>query len=249
MTNIGVFDSGLGGLSVLNELVKKKNANYYYLGDSLRAPYGSRPQKEIIKFSDEIVIFLENYNIDRYIIACNTISTLATDFLQEKYQKPFYPITKAGLENALLFKGDYLVLGTQSTVDSHFYKNSIEKLSSSKVYEIAAPNLVKLIENGDIEGPLMDKELKSYLEIANQKQIPNIILGCTHYPIIRNSIEKNLNYNANIINPASNIGKKINFEDSDDISVNIFMTKVNEENKKLIDKILDCNYYLEEKEI
>lgn len=88
------------------------------------------------------------------------------------------------------FKGDYLVLGTQATVDSHFYKNSIEKLSSSKVYEIAAPNLVKLIENGDIEGPLMDKELKSYLEIANQKQIPNIILGCTHYPIIRNSIEK-----------------------------------------------------------
>ena len=68
MTNIGVFDSGLGGLSVLNELVKKKNANYYYLGDSLRAPYGSRPQKEIIKFSDEIVNFLEKYNIDRYII-------------------------------------------------------------------------------------------------------------------------------------------------------------------------------------
>ena len=249
MTNIGVFDSGLGGLTVLRELVRNKKANYFYLGDSLRAPYGSRSKEEILEFSDQIVTFLKDYNIDQYIIACNTISTLATEYLEEKYQKPFYPITRAGVENALLYKGDFLVLGTQTTVDSHFYKNNIESNSTSKVYEIAAPNLVKLIEDGKISGPDIDRQLSEYLKIANEKQIPNIILACTHFPIISQAIDKNLNYEANIINPARKIADKINFKEDEETSVDIFMTEVNEENNKLIENILDWDYKLYKKEI
>ena len=249
MTNIGVFDSGLGGLTVLRELVRNKKANYFYLGDSLRAPYGSRSKEEILEFSDQIVTFLKDYNIDQYIIACNTISTLATEYLEEKYQKPFYPITKAGIENALLYKGDFLVLGTQTTVDSHFYKNNIESNSTSKVYEIAAPRLVKLIEDGKISGPDIDREISEYLKIANEKKIPNIILGCTHFPIISQAIDKNLNYEANIINPARNIADKINFKEDEKTSVSIFMTEINEENDKLIENILDWDYKLYKKEI
>ena len=249
MTNIGVFDSGLGGLTVLRELVRNKKANYFYLGDSLRAPYGSRSKEEILEFSDQIVTYLEDYDIDQYIIACNTISTLATEYLEEKYQKPFYPITKAGIENALLYKGDFLVLGTQTTVDSHFYKNNIESNSTSKVYEIAAPKLVKLIEDGKIFGPDIDRELSDYLKIANEKKIPNIILGCTHFPIISQAINKNLNYEANIINPARNIADKIHFKEDEETSVSIFMTEINEENNKLIENILDWDYKLYKKEI
>lgn len=249
MTNIGVFDSGLGGLTVLRELVRNKKANYFYLGDSLRAPYGSRSKEEILEFSDQIVTFLKDYNIDQYIIACNTISTLATEYLEEKYQKPFYPITKAGIENALLYKGDFLVLGTQTTVDSHFYKNNIESNSTSKVYEIAAPRLVKLIEDGKISGPDIDRELSDYLKIANEKKIPNIILGCTHFPIISQAINKNLNYEANIINPARNIANKINFKENEKTSVDVFMTETNEENDKLIENILDWDYKFYKKEI
>lgn len=249
MTNIGVFDSGLGGLTVLRELVKNKKANYFYLGDSLRAPYGSRSKEEILEFSDQIVTFLKDYNIDQYVIACNTISTLATEYLEEKYQKPFYPITKAGIENALLYKGDFLVLGTQTTIDSHFYKDNIENNSTSKVYEIAAPKLVKLIEDGKIFGPDIDRELSDYLKIANEKKIPNIILGCTHFPIISQAINKNLNYEANIINPARNIADKIHFKEDEETSVSIFMTEINEENNKLIENILDWDYKLYKKEI
>lgn len=249
MTNIGVFDSGLGGLTVLKELVANKKANYFYFGDSLRAPYGSRPNDLIIEFSDQIVKFLENYNIDQYVIACNTISTLATGYLEDKYNKAFYPITKSGLENALAFEGDFLVLGTQTTVESHFYKNNIEANSTSFVYEIAAPQLVNLIEDGVISGDKLDKSLEEYLKIANEKHIPNIILGCTHYPIIREAIEKNLTYKANIINPADNIASKLNFIEDNKSFVNIFMSDINEKNKQTIDKILACDYKLKLKEI
>lgn len=249
MTNIGVFDSGLGGLTVLKELVKDKKANYFYLGDCLRAPYGNRPKEEIFKFTDQMVKFLENYNIDQYVIACNTISTLATDYLIEKYQKDFYPITQAGLENALLYEGDFLVLGTQTTVDSNFYKNNIEKNSYSKVYQQAAPKLVKLIEEGEISGPKLDKEISEYIKIANKKKISNIILACTHFPIISKAIEKNLNYKANIINPAETIVDKIHFKEDSKRSVNIFMTEVNPSNDKLIKNILDWDYKLYKKEI
>lgn len=249
MTNIGVFDSGLGGLTVLKELIKEKNANYYYLGDSKRAPYGSRSKDEILKFTDEIVEFLEKYDIDQYIIACNTISTIATEYLEEKYQKKFYPITKAGLENASQYEGDFLVLATKATVDSHIYKNGLENEEISEVYEVAAPNLVELIENGKICGDELDENLLNYLEIANENQIPNIILACTHYPIIKKSIEENLTYKANIINPAENIASKINFKENNKGSINIFMTQVNEKNKMIVDHILDCDYNLELKEI
>ena len=249
MTNIGVFDSGLGGLTVLKELVKDKKANYFYFGDSLRAPYGNLSNSKIIDFSDQIVKFLENYNIDQYIIACNTISTLATDYLKEKYKKSFYPITESGLEDALTFKGDFLVLATQTTVNSHFYKKNIEKNSEAFVHEVAAPNLVSLIEDGVISGKKLDESLEEYLKIANKNHIPNIILGCTHYPIIKNEIERNLAYKANIINPAVNISSKLNFKEDDETSVNIFMSEVNEKNKQIIDKILACDYKLMLKEI
>ena len=188
MTNIGIFDSGLGGLTVLSELIKINNANYYYFGDSLRAPYGNKSVDEIIKFSDQIVDYLEKFDIDYYIIACNTISVWATDFLTDKYNKKFYPITKAGLGMSMDCDGDFLVLGTKATVDSHFYKNNIEKLKDSKVYEVAGVKLVDYIEAGITTGDDLDEALKEYLQIANQKRIANIILACTHYPIISLSL-------------------------------------------------------------
>lgn len=249
MTNIGVFDSGLGGLTVLKELASKKNANYFYLGDSKRAPYGSRSKEEILKLTDEIVEYLEKYDIDQYIIACNTISTIATEYLENKYKKKFYPITRAGVENALQYEGDFCLLATKATVDSHIYKEEIEKNSSSKVFEIPATKLVTLIEDGKLNGDELDQALSQYLEIANQKKIPNIILGCTHYPIIKNAIIKNLNYKANILNPAHNVSKKVNFDENNKSSINIFMTQVNEKNKQIVDHILDCDYNLELKEI
>ncbi|MDU5149763.1 glutamate racemase [uncultured Anaerococcus sp.] len=243
MTRIGIFDSGLGGLTVLSKLIKTNKASYFYFGDTLRVPYGGREKEEIISFAEDIVDYLENYNIDYYIIACNTISVLATDILKEKYNKDFIPITDMGLRASLSCEGDFLVLGTKTTVNSHFYKNKIEKLKDAKVYEIAATKLVDLIESGTLDEEKLKFYLDEYLKIANEKKIPNIILACTHYPIIRDSIEKRLTYKANIIDPASYASKFLK-NDDENLDINIFMSKKTVATENLLGKILDSPYKL-----
>lgn len=245
MTNIGVFDSGLGGLTVLQKLIKTNKANYYYFGDSLRAPYGNRDKDELIKFAEEIVNFLQDFDIDYYIIACNTLSVLASKHLSEKYNKKFYPITDAGIEATKSFDGDYLVLGTKATIDSHYYKDNIQ--NNSEVYEVAGIKLVDYIEDGKTYGYELDKALGEYLEIANKEKIENIILACTHYPIITDAIRKNLTYKANIIDPAEYL--KLDLPGNEESSVNIFMSKVEPSTEKIIKNLIDCDYNLEEKEL
>ena len=241
MTNIGIFDSGLGGVAVLNELAKKNKANYFYLGDNLRVPYGNRSKTEITSFATDIVNYLESYDIDYYIIACNTISVTCKDYLREKFKKEFITIADMAIEAASGFEGDYLTLATKATIDSHYYKKALEAKKDCKVYETKAIDLVNLIESGILEGATLNDSLDEYLSIANEKKIPNIILACTHYPIIKDRIKERLNYEANIIDPALYLAKKIVTEDSQN-RVNIFMTKKSEETHDLIDKIMEIDY-------
>lgn len=243
MTNIGIFDSGLGGVAVLNELSKKIKANYFYLGDNLRVPYGNRSKAEITGFATDIVNYLEDFDIDFYIIACNTISVTCKDYLVSKFNKDFIAITDMAVKAACEYDGDFLALATSATIDSHFYKNTIESIKDSKVYEKKALRLVNLIEEGVLDGPELDFALDEYLAIANEKNIPNIILACTHYPIIKEEILKRLNYDANIIDPAVFLANNLETEDND-MEVNIFMSKESEETTKLIDKIMDVDYKL-----
>lgn len=248
MTNIGVFDSGVGGLTVLSKLVSSNKANYFYFGDSLRAPYGDRDKGQIIEFTKEIVDFLEGFDIDKYVIACNTISVLASDDLSMIYQKEFIPITEAGVELARNYGGDYLILATKTTVDSHYYKSKLEN-SKQKVTEIAGQELVELIENNDLNSKQMDDLLRLYLKDANDQKIENIILGCTHFPIAKEAIERNLTYKANIINPADGIVGKINSADNKEEKVRIFMSEINDNSKKIIETLIDKSYDIELKEL
>ncbi len=243
MTNIGIFDSGLGGIAVLNELSKKNNANYYYLGDNLRVPYGNRSKTEITSFATDIVNFLEKFDIDFYIIACNTISVTCKDYLKDKFSKKFIAITDMAVEAASEFDGDFLALATKATIESHFYKNTIEAIKDAQVYEQKALKLVDLIEGGVLEGDMLDQALDEYLSIANEKKISNIILACTHYPIIKDEIKKRLNYDANIIDPAVFLADNLKTTDSQR-SVNIFMSKESSETTDLIEKIMDTDYKL-----
>ena len=243
MTNIGIFDSGLGGVAVLNELSKKTNANFYYLGDNLRVPYGNRSKAEITSFATDIVSFLEEFDIDYYIIACNTISVTCKDYLTEKFDKDFIAITDMAVKAAMEYDGDFLALATSATIDSHFYKNTIEKMTGSNVYEQKALELVNLIEDGILEGPILEKALDEYLALANEKEISNIILACTHYPIIKSEIKKRLNYPANIIDPAVFLADKIKTSDTEK-RVNIYMSKESKKTTDLIEKIMDVDYKL-----
>ena len=147
------------------------------------------------------------------------------------------------IEAASGFEGDYLTLATKATIDSHYYKKALEARKDCKVYESKAIDLVNLIESGILEGATLNDSLDEYLSIANEKKIPNIILACTHYPIIKDRIKEWLNYEANIIDPALYLAKKIVTEDSQN-GVNIFMTKKSEETHDLIDKIMEIDYKL-----
>ena len=243
MTNIGIFDSGLGGVAVLNELAKKNKANYFYLGDNLRVPYGNRSKEEITSFATDIVTYLENYDIDYYIIACNTISVTCKDYLREKFKKDFIAITDVAIEAATNFEGDFLALATKATIDSHFYKKTLEAKKKARVFESKAIDLVNLIEGGILDGKILDKALDDYLKVANERQIENIILACTHYPIIKDKIRARLNYEANIIDPAVYLSNNLSTKDGEN-GVNIFMTKESKETSDLIEKIMEVDYNL-----
>ena len=243
MTNIGIFDSGLGGVAVLNELAKKNKANYFYLGDNLRVPYGNRSKAEITSFATDIVNFLEGYDIDYYIIACNTISVTCKDYLREKFKKKFITIADMAVEAACGFEGDFLALGTKATMESHFYKSTLESKKPCTVYESKAIDLVNLIESGVLEGETLNEALDEYLSTANEKKLENIVLACTHYPIIKDEIKKRLTYQANIIDPALYLAEKLVTKDREN-GVNIFMTKESQETKDLIDKIMEVDYRL-----
>lgn len=246
MTKIGVFDSGLGGLAVLNKLVKNHKAQYFYLGDNKRVPYGKRTREEIIKYSKEIVSFLEKFDIDFYIIACNTISANAIDALKESFDKEFISVTKMGIESTLEHEGDVLLLATNSTVNSHVYKKEIEKRSDKKVTEVGAPILVDLIEKGLSQEMDLELALKAYLKDANENKIENVILGCTHYPIIKNQIKENLTYAANIIDPADYLCDHLSFKEDDCSQVHIYMTNINPITQNMANAIMGKDVEIKE---
>lgn len=249
MTNIGVFDSGLGGLTVLRELVKNHKANYFYLGDNKNVPYGNKSKEEIENLSYRIVEFLLKKDIDFFIIACNTISVTAFAYLNELFDKKFIPITKPAISEVLKMNGDVFVMATKATSSMHYYKNQIEQKSNKRVEEIACPSLVDFIEKGYISGKKLDYDLKRYLKKANEDKISNIILGCTHYPIIESEIKKNLFYKANIIDPAKILNKDIDFEENDKTSIKIYMTKPNKLTQELAKKIMGIDIIIEKADI
>lgn len=243
MTRIGVFDSGLGGLTVLRELAKTNKSQYFYFGDSLRVPYGGRSREELRSFSVDIVDYLEKFDIDYYVIACNTLSVTVTDFLREKYKKKFIPITDLALRACEKYQGDFLVLGTETTINSHFYKENLEENLNTSVYEVAASKLVDLIEDDKKDDEKLNEYIDSYIKIANEKKIENILLACTHYPIIRDKIEARLNYEANIIDPAIFLSESLESA-SDNLDINIFMSKKTPATENLIPKLIDFPYKL-----
>lgn len=246
MTNIGIFDSGLGGLSVLNQLIKNHKANYFFLGDNKRVPYGNRNSKEIREFSKQIVSFLEKFNIDFYIIACNTIAVNAKEDLKKNFNKEFISITDMAIESLMRNEGDACVLATKATVESHYYKEKIEETSRKKIIEVKAQELVDFVEAGDFESEKLNASLKKYLKEANSKKIENIVLGCTHFPIIEKQIRNNLCYDANIIDPSVFLSENICFEENTRTNIEIYMTNVNPVTQKMANIIFDKEVKIKE---
>lgn len=186
--SIGIFDSGIGGVTVLKEIIKiLPNENYIYVSDSKNNPYGDKTNEEIIKRCDEISNFLINKNCKAIVIACNTASAEASKFLRNKYKE----IPIIAIEPAYKMVHDYaydeetLIMATKGTIKSKRFNYILNEYNNNKTYVMPCNGLADLIEKGK------EEEIKKYLEENLKKyvgKVKNVVLGCTHYPLIKNEI-------------------------------------------------------------
>ena len=195
---IGVFDSGVGGLTVLSALIKElPSADYIYLGDTARLPYGSKSQATIARYAVSSARFLVEEGAEFLVIACNTASALALDAIKEAVRVPVLGVIETGANAAQASSktGDVLVIATDATVTSHAYRAASAE-RGLRAFEKACPLLVPLVEEGWIEHPVTLDVLQIYLsELLEQSREAalnpdTLVLGCTHYPLLRTQIER-----------------------------------------------------------
>jgi len=208
---IGIFDSGLGGLTVLQSIAHKLPAySYVYLGDNARAPYGNKSQEIIYQYTKEAVDFLFNQGCCIIIIACNTASSKALRKIQQEYLPKKYPdrrvlgVIKPLVEETARIKrtGPIGVIGTKATIDSDVYKKELDLLvADMNIIQKSAPLLVPLIEEGWLKRPETKMILKKYLRPFKQKQVRILIPACTHYPFLLSDMQRIMTNKCQVLDP------------------------------------------------
>lgn len=203
---IGVFDSGVGGLTVLAEIRDRlPYENTVYFGDTARVPYGVRNLEEVREFAFEIIAYLSTLNVKLVVVACNTATAAALEAAQEAFDIPIIGVIEPGARAAVL---DTLnrrvgVLATEGTVGSKAYTRAVHSVDAGvEVHEQAAPEFVPLIEQGITEGPELESIAWQYLEPLLRQRVGAVILGCTHYPLISATINRILGPEVRLISSA-----------------------------------------------
>ncbi len=203
--NIGIFDSGIGGVTVLREIIKiLPNENYIYYSDSKNNPYGDKTKEEIIKRCEELFRFLLERNCKAVVIACNTASAIAVNHLREKYKNiPIIAIEPAyKMVHDYNYDGKTLVMATKGTIESERFNLLYHKYDNHKTTLLECVGLADVIEDGN------EKKIKDYLEknIGEYKgKVENLVLGCTHYPLVQKEIGQVLGGNIRFFNGAARL--------------------------------------------
>lgn len=210
---IGVFDSGIGGLTVVKEIIDiLPNEDIIYFGDTQRVPYGNRSEETIKKFALECTNFLKDKNIKVLVIACNTVSAVALDLIIKKL--PIYTIGVIipGSKSAIKVTKNkkIAVIGTNATISSRAYEKEIQKENKKiEVFSKACPLFVPIAEEGLANSKIAKETVKYYLLELLEKDIDTIVMGCTHYPILEQTIKKVLKNNISLVNPARETAKDV----------------------------------------
>ena len=232
---IGIFDSGIGGLNVLQELINKYPHNHYiYYGDTKHVPYGDKSFEELRELSTHIMDFLKAKKVDLIIIACGTISSNCYQFLKEKYNLPLYDIITPTIN--YVNSSDYMkigVIGTTKTIESGIFVKKINKT----VLSHATPLLVPMIESNNINNKIIAKSIEPL-----KKNIDVLILGCTHYPCLANEISNYLN--VPLIDMGKCLVEELSLTNEDDYQVDLYFSKLNETIKDNISHLLKDKYQL-----
>ncbi|RLL47938.1 glutamate racemase [Oceanobacillus piezotolerans] len=191
---IGVIDSGVGGLTVAHELMRQlPKEKLIYLGDTARCPYGPRTEQEVKQFTWEMVSYLLEKNIKMLVIACNTATAFTLKDLQERLDIPVIGVIKPGARAAIKFtRNDQVgVIGTEGTIRSKAYSNALRKIKAKlQVYPLACPLFVPMVEKGILSGSHAKEVVEETLQPLIGNGMDTLILGCTHYPLLKDTIQE-----------------------------------------------------------
>lgn len=235
---IGIFDSGVGGLTVFKRIKEElTNEKLIYFGDTKRVPYGIKDRKTITQHSIEIVKFLIDKNVKLIVIACNSICASSLDILTKEFDIPFIEVTLPGSEEAIsVAKNNNIgVIATEATIKSKIYEKTLNLLNPKvKVYSKACTLFVPLVEEGWNNNEVAFMVANIYLKELLNSNISTLILGCTHYPLLYKCIRNIVGKNINIIDPADATSKK----------TKKFLTKNNMLNKKKVSGINKYEFYV-----
>ncbi len=213
---IGVFDSGLGGLTVVSAMLKHiKGTQIYYIADTANAPYGEKTKEQITDFSIAITeYFINTHNIDALVVACNTATSAAIAELRKKYPNLIIVGTEPGLKPAISHSKTKKVgiLATPATLNGEKYKCLVDELCnqySVEVFEQACDGLVQQIEKGEIDTPQTISMLEHWLAPMRDANVDTIVLGCTHYPLVSKAIERVMRHPVALVQTADAISKRL----------------------------------------
>lgn len=210
---IGVFDSGVGGLTVAREIMRQlPNERIVYFGDTARVPYGNKSKETVTKFSRQIVNFLKKQEVKAIVVACNTVSAYALEELEQETDIPIIGVMKPGARAAILATKNKRVgvIATEATVHSGIYTRYIKENDANvSTLERACPLFVPLVEEGLWEDPVTDEIARRYLSELIDSGIDTLILGCTHYPMLRSTVAKIMGEGVTLVNPAYETAREL----------------------------------------
>ncbi len=203
---IGVFDSGVGGLTVAREIMRQiPQERIVYFGDTARVPYGSKSTDTLIRYTRQIIRFLKTRGVKAIVVACNTASATALEAIIDEIDLPIIGVVRPGAKVAAKATRNEKIgiIGTEATVNSKMYEKFIrELLPSAEVIGKACPLFVPLVEEGWTKDPITEEVAKRYLEDLKKSDIDTLILGCTHYPLLRHMVGEIMGEKVTMVNPA-----------------------------------------------
>lgn len=213
---IGVFDSGVGGLTVVKEIMEQLPGEaMIYFGDTARVPYGSKSEETVVRYSAQIIKFLLAKGAKTIVIACNTASAVALEKMKQEFEVPILGVVKPGAKAAaeVTKNGKIGVIGTEATIRSGIYNEFLRKTDPHvTVYGKACPLFVPLAEEGWVgEDEITEQVARRYLSGLTAQEIDTLVLGCTHYPLLRSVIQKVVGDKVQLVNPAVETARELKY--------------------------------------
>lgn len=210
---VGVFDSGVGGLTVVKELIRAlPGEDIVYFGDTARVPYGIKSKDTVIRFSIENILFLLKQDVKLICVACNTASSLALPEIKKHFRIPIVGVIAPGVKEAVYATRNKRIgiIGTRGTVKSRAYEIGIKQLDSRvSVTAVACPLFVPFVEEGWLSGPVLLEVARTYLKPLKSAGVDTVILGCTHYPLLKDTIRKVLGKEIRLIDSAKQVAMEV----------------------------------------